>query len=230
MKQVILHVLCEGQTEDRFVSLVLSPYLQRYNIVAKHQILVTSKKKGVYGGVLNYGQVKRDLDLMFRQFHDTHFETHWFTTMFDLYALPTNFPGFDRTITNPYNRVEHVEESFGNDICNDRLIPYIQLHEFESLVFTDLDYLLTEYPNAQKTVERLKTVLLQKQNNPELVNDGVDTAPSKRIIAELEKCGHDYNKVKVGPACTEQKGVEMLKQECRHFAEWIAKLELLGNY
>ena len=57
-----------------------------------------------------------------------------------------------------------------------------------------------------------------------------ETAKNQYIIAELEKCGHDYNKVKVGPACTEQKGVEMLKQECRHFAEWIAKLELLGNY
>lgn len=227
MKQVVLHVLCEGQTEDRFVSQVLAPYLREFGLVVKHQILVTSRKKGIHGGVLNYGQVKRDLELMFHQFHDTGFETHWFTTMFDFYALPTSFPGNEQTIAEPYQRIDNIEQAFGNDICNDRLIPYIQLHEFESLVFADLDYLLTEYPNVEKAVERLKKVLQQKQNNPELVDDGVDTAPSKRIIAELVRCGHDYNKVKIGPACAEHKGMTMLKQECKHFGKWIERLESL---
>lgn len=45
MKYIILHVLCEGQTEERFVKEVLAPYLQQFNIYPKPIILLTSKKE-----------------------------------------------------------------------------------------------------------------------------------------------------------------------------------------
>ncbi len=229
MKQVILHVLCEGDTEDRFVSLVLSPYFRQFGMVVKHQMLLTNKKKGITGGVISYEQVKRDLVLMTRQFADNGYEEHWFTTMFDLYALPGEFPGMDKTIADPYLRVAGIEQAFTVDFNHPRLIPYIQLHEFEALVFTNLDYLLTEYPNAGKAVEALKVALGEKQGNPELVDDGYDTAPSKRIISALDKYHHDYNKVKVGPDCALQKGVEALMAECRHFGEWVKTLKAING-
>jgi len=45
MNQIILNVLCEGPTEDRFVQKVLKPYLKDFGIVVKTQLLLTNKKK-----------------------------------------------------------------------------------------------------------------------------------------------------------------------------------------
>lgn len=49
MKYTILHVLCEGQTEERFVKEVLSPYLQQFGIFPKPILLITSKKEKCQG-------------------------------------------------------------------------------------------------------------------------------------------------------------------------------------
>ena len=45
MSIVILNVLCEGQTEERFVSEVLKPYLKDWGIIVKQRLLVANKKK-----------------------------------------------------------------------------------------------------------------------------------------------------------------------------------------
>ena len=42
MKTVILNILCEGQTEEKFVKEVLKPYLRDRNILVKTRLLCTS--------------------------------------------------------------------------------------------------------------------------------------------------------------------------------------------
>lgn len=66
MRTVYLHVLCEGQTELRFASKVLSTYLVVKGIIVLPQLLITSRKMNERGGILNYQQVKRDLTFMIR--------------------------------------------------------------------------------------------------------------------------------------------------------------------
>ncbi len=92
MRFTLLHILCEGQTEERFVKDVLSPYLQQFGIYTKPILLITSKKKNAMGGMLSFSQAKRDLTLLRKQFNDNDNEMHIFTTMFDYYALPEDFP------------------------------------------------------------------------------------------------------------------------------------------
>ena len=94
MRTVKLHVLCEGQTELRFASKVLTTYWIEKGIIVLPQLLITSRKKNVRGGILSYQQAKRDLSFMIRGTQDNEQEVHYFTSMFDLYALPDDFPGF----------------------------------------------------------------------------------------------------------------------------------------
>lgn len=54
MNTIIINILCEGQTEERFVKEVLKPYFKSAGIVLKHRLLVTSKKKNAHGGMLSY--------------------------------------------------------------------------------------------------------------------------------------------------------------------------------
>ena len=82
----------------------------------------------------------------------------FFTTMFDLYALPVDFPGYEDACncSNPYLRVERLEEEFLKDIGSTNFIPYIQLHEFEALVLTDPSKLLDRFFEKNLRYEILK--------------------------------------------------------------------------
>jgi hypothetical protein len=225
--KVILNVLCEGQTEERFVGKVLKDYLKKMGIVVKAQILVTNKKKNCKGGMLSYEQVKRDLTIWIKQNESIPTERHYYTTMFDLYALPNDFPDYAEALktTDCYERIQLLEKGFANDIYNFHFIPYIQLHEFEALVFCGLDYLLDDYPDIERQIENLKKVVETKySNNPELINTSPETAPSRRIIKEFEKYRH-YNKPKSGEFVTSKLGIDKLKEKCKHFKEWVEKLE-----
>lgn len=54
MKMKIIHVLCEGQTEQGFVEHVLKPYLIANGVAAVKSVMVsTSRKKNARGGVVS---------------------------------------------------------------------------------------------------------------------------------------------------------------------------------
>ncbi len=226
MRFTLLHILCEGQTEERFVKDVLSPYLQQFGIYTKPILLITSKKKNAMGGMLSFSQAKRDLTLLRKQFNDNKNERHIFTTMFDYYALPEDFPGFmeSKRITNVRDRISFLEGKFFDEMGSDVFLPYIQLHEFEALLFVDIEQLNVEYPNASANIQRLKRET-DKYGDPEMIDDGPATAPSKRIISALEKYYH-YNKVKSGASVTSRIGIDALLENCTHFREWIELIKI----
>ncbi len=107
-------------------------------------------------------------------------------------------------------------------------MPYIQLHEFEALLFVDIIKLQVEYPLS---IEKIR-VLKEKTDiygDPEMINNSPETAPSKRIIAALEQDYH-YNKVKSGTAVTSAIGIENLLEKCQHFKEWIENIKRIAAY
>lgn len=228
MNTLILNVLCEGQTEERFVKEVLKPYLQDKGIIVKYRLLLTSKKKNIRGGMIGYEKAKNDLVTWMKQTANKKSEQHYFTTMFDLYALPDNFPGWNE-VTNKkdkYEQVKTIEEAFSKDINHRCFIPYIQLHEFEALVFCGLDKLLIDYPKCKAGIKELEKVLKDYNNNPEEINNSPRTAPSKRIMKALEG-EYNYNKPKSGTTVTAAVGIDSLRSQCKHFDEWIKKLEMI---
>ncbi len=224
MKITILHVLCEGQTEARFVKEVLSPYLQQFNIVSKPTILLTSRKRNIRGGMISYAKAKSELEILFKQNQDNDYERHLFTTMFDYYALPDDFPEMKQSekIQDVRQRITYIEQAFAEDMHTSSFIPYIQLHEFEALLFVDIEQLKAEYPKSGKQIDKLK-VETDLIGDPELINNRPDTAPSKRIIKAVEREYH-YNKVQSGAAITSSIGIESLMSGCLHFKDWVERV------
>ena len=106
-----------------------------------------------------------------------------------------------------------------------KYIRYIQLHEFEALLFSNLDVLLLEYEDKSKEIANLKTVLSQSpyNNNPELINDKKTTSPSHRIITQIP----EYQKVSSGSLIADLISIDVLRSKCHHFNEWLTKLEKL---
>lgn len=229
MKAKIIHILCEGQTEQGFVEEVLRPYLKNKGVTSVKSILITTnKKKNARGGMLTYNHALTDLNLLQQTQLDGDHERHIFTTMFELYAIPNDFPGFEKTktISDPYSKVYNLEKDFADAINDPRFIPYIQLHEFEALLFCGIEHIVTPYPGCEKRCEQL-TKDLQKIGNPELINNSPDTAPSKRIIKAIEgdkKTHYNYNKPKTAKYVTKKIGIDELRAKCKHFNDWIKNL------
>jgi hypothetical protein len=66
-----------------------------------------------------------------------------------------------------------------------RLVPYIQLHEFETILYCDLDAFEIQYAACRKQVEALAQDAGTFLTTPELIDDGPETAPSKRIARQF---------------------------------------------
>ncbi len=221
-----LHVTAEGQTEQSFAKKVLAPHLAERGVYADARCVLTSRDKraakGYRGGLVSYEKAERDIRTWLKE--DARYECR-FTTMFDLYALPHDFPGYaeaERT-SNPYERVKILERSMARSIDDRRFIPYIQLHEFEALILADPRKLDWEYLDHDAAIGAL--ISMVGNRNPELIDDGPTTAPSKRILKEIP----EYDKVSSGVAVAEKIGIPALRAKCRHFGEWVSGLEQLSE-
>ena len=115
MSSIRLLVTAEGQTEQKFVRDVLAPHLSLFNVYASARCVLTSKDKKAHreyrGGLLNYEKAKQDILTWMKE--DANPDCR-FTTMFDLYALPKDFPGYMQAsrLDDPYERVRHLEDAF----------------------------------------------------------------------------------------------------------------------
>lgn len=221
-----LHVLGEGHTEKRFVEGIITNHLIKYDIVVDVCLFLTkfTQKTGqrFKGGVASYSQVRKDISSRLRD--DKNSDSR-FTTMIDFYGLPKDFPGLEQTksIDDPYEKCSVIETSFAHDINDERFIPYIQMHEFEALIFADPIKLEYEYIDNKRQIQDL--VLLSKEIPAEMINDGFNTSPSHRIINAIPA----YNKLYAGSRITELIGLNTLRHKCPHFDGWLTKLEGLSS-
>ena len=222
-----LHIIAEGQTEEEFINTILTEHLGYFNISTDVHCITTkrTRTKVFRGGLPSYQKIKKDIIFWLRQ--DKHPEAR-FTTMCDLYALPNDFPEFEEAqkISDPYERVKQLENALFDDINDSRFIPYIQLHEFEALILSDPIKLEERFPNYQSEVQKLVS-LCQSFESPELINDGEQTAPSKRIIQAIPS--YEGAKVSVAPLMAQKIGLENIRQKCPHFNQWIERLENLSQ-
>lgn len=221
---VRLRCVVEGQTEEAFVKQVLCPYLAIQQVMVTAQCVRTGTKRGktYRGGMTNYARTKRDIERSIKGDR-----TAYFTTMFDLYGLPTDFPGYieSKRIRDPLQRVNDLENALRNDIGTARFIPYIQLYEFETLLLADPHQLTSQFLEQTAAIQKL-VEMSAGFTSPEEINDGADMAPSKRIINAIP--AYEDMKVSAGPIVAERIGLPILRARCRHFGAWLDQLEALA--
>ena len=224
---VRLHFVVEGQTEEEFVNALLVDHLVEYNAICDARCVLTSRQghRQFKGGVSRYNQIQRDVRLWMKE--DSN-EDARFTTMFDLYRLPADFPGLKdiEGIPDVYRKVALVEGRFAEDIASTRFVPHIQLHEFEALLFTDIRQLRIEFPAALREVARLQDIAA-RFGSPELIDDRPENAPSRRIIAEIP--AYAGLKVSAGPRVSATIGLPLIREKCAPFNAWLEKLERLAT-
>lgn len=219
-----LYITTEGQSERKFADDVLRPHLAAFSIDVKTRVVLTNRKLGKRGGILDFDKIHGDLQRLMRE--DSHPEAR-FTTMVDLYALPPEFPGWEaaRRKTVPQERVAALEAALQENIGDSRFLPYIQLHEFEALLYCDLSQLQQRIADSERAFAALAAEV--RGMEPEEINEGATTAPSKRIINHVPI--YDRLKVRVGAPAAAAIGLPALRAKCPHFSEWVGRLERLGT-
>jgi len=219
-----LHLVVEGQTEENFVRDILAPELWPRGVIPDvHRVTTGRRHSRTYrGGITSYQQLRNDLLRWMKQDRNPD---AWFSTMVDLYRLPGDFPRFAdcRTEVDPLKRVRCLEDSLQEDIQQPRFIPYIQLHEFEALLFADPQKFAHAFPGRPGVIAELQQIR-SRFPSPEHIDDGEETAPSKQIAAVVP----DYAKPVAGPLIARQIGIAALRRECDHFNDWITRLERCG--
>ena len=177
-----IHILVEGQTEETFVRDLLQPHLITKNIFLTPIIIATKRTKGgtkFRGGITSYQRVKKQILLLLR---DTSAVA--VTTMIDYYGLPDKWPGKDSVSGRTcFERVAYLEKAFQDDINHRRFIPYLALHEFEALLFSDSAKIAATFPGTD--VESTLLAIRNNYHSPEEINDGPTTHPAARLLALL---------------------------------------------
>lgn len=222
-----VRIICEGQTEEEFVNNLLFNHLQAYGV---HPIPILIREGRHKGGDVRYERVCINVRNSLLQE-----KTAYCSTLIDFYGLPAKFPGkSDAKAQSSLNDIAAsfcvaFENALRRDIGENsvrRFIPYVQMHEFEALLFSDPERLANGIGRPDLYSELIR--IANSFSTPEHINDSRRTAPSKRIIKLFP--GYRLQKPLYGGLAALEIGLPKIRQECPLFNAWLAKLESLTPF
>ncbi len=221
-----LFIIVEGQTEEEFVKRTLAPYLNEKGIFDIRPILLKTSKTpqgSKKGGIPNFDKFKKEALRLLKKEKDSIV-----TSMIDFFRLPTDFPCYKTAHEKKQTleKINQLEKCLKDKVEHPHFIPYIQMHEFEALVFAfPSEIEKTDAQNNKIKPEKRKRELqkiIEKYSTPEDINDRAESAPSKR----LEKLIPGYQKILHGNKIIQDGGgIKILLQKCPHFKGWVEKIE-----
>lgn len=210
-----LAITVEGRTEVEFINSVVTEHLRLHGVDAVPIVIGSGTGEGPVGGNVSVRRLVAEMTHLLRSFDAV-------TCLVDFYGFRKKGPA----------TVEELEDQVRSTVARRAwarrrvrsVLPYIQRHEFEALLFSDVACfgILENVPD--RTVEALRRIRVRFET-PEDIDDGRHTAPSKRIQALIP----DYHKVEHGSDVARRIGLPTIRAECPRFDRWIGRLESLGD-
>jgi hypothetical protein len=217
-----VHVICEGQTEEMFINEVLAQAFHHLDIYLTPALI---GKPGHKGGNFRFERLLTDVEK--RLLGDRQ---AYCTTFFDFYGLPEEFPGkVDASSRNTMNEkadclleamIDKLQRKLGDEAMR-RFIPYVQMYEFEGLLFSCPRRLAAgiNKPALEDKFLRIRNEF----DTPETINNSPVTAPSKRLLKLYE----GYDKPLHGSLAAIEIGLPAIRSECIRFDAWLRHIEAL---
>jgi len=226
MARLLIHV--EGETEEAFINELLADHLQGFGYeVVSARLIGNARLREKRGGIRAWNTVKKDIL--------THLKEDsgcLATTMVDYYGLPQvgdrAWPGRAEAGKLSFaDKFPHVERALLADIAKElggefearRFLPFIVMHEFEGLLFSDCQAFAEAIARPQ--LAQPFRDIRQQFSTPEEINDSPVTAPSKRV----EELVSGYEKPLLGTLAALRMGLDRIRAECPHFRAWLDQLE-----
>ena len=193
----------EGSTEERFIKTTLSPHFWDMGIFL-HPINI--------GGNVTLQRVARDIKMLADR-------DGYVTTMYDFYG----FEG--KNLNETKDSLEgKIKNYINNPSVIHKIFPYIQMYEFEGLLFSSpiaINECVSPIQSNPTSISKwAQDILDHFDNNPEAINDSKETAPSKRLNKQT-----NYKKTIDGPNIAKQIGLIEIRRKCAGFDKWIALIE-----
>lgn len=228
MTRLLIHV--EGETKESFVNELLGPNLhdRGYSVVAA-RLVGNARLRSRRGGIRSWPTVREEI--LNRLNEDSGSIA---STMVDYYALPQGprdaWPGRRAATGRAFERractvedalLQDVTREMGASFNSNRFVPYVMMHEFEAMLFSDCDGFARGIgrsdlaPKFQEIRDAFGT--------PEEIDDSPDTAPSKRVEALVP----GYQKPLMGTLAALEIGLDAIRAACPHFRNWLDRLERL---
>lgn len=226
MSRLLIHV--EGITEETFVNEVLALHLFKCGYTKVSARLVgNARQHDRRGGIRAWSAVRKDI-----LNHLKEDVACLSTTMVDFYALPQTgerawpgrakaaqlaFPG--KAVAVESALLADIRDEMGDDFNQNRFIPYVMMHEFEGLLFSDAVRFGQGIcrPDLSPDFKAIRDQFA----SPEEINDSPLTAPSKRILDLFP----EYEKPVMGTLAVLEIGLDAIRNECPLFRGWIERLE-----
>ena len=147
----------------------------------------------------------------------------------DYYGIKSDWPGLEMAEKQPLpaGKVEkinnatkdQVNQLFGDYDSDRRFIPYISMHEFEALLFSDARALACQLQVPQSDIDNILT----ECGEPEKIDDSPHSAPSKR----LENLSSGFRKTSTGIAIAKAIGLPKMRSQCPIFNKWLTEVECI---
>lgn len=226
MARLLIHV--EGETEETFVTEVLAPHLHGFGYThADARLLGNARQRRFRGGIRSWATVRRDILNHLRE--DSGCLA---STMVDYYGLPQTgagaWPGREAAGRLPFREKAaavtealhaDVGAAMGSDFDPRRFVPYVMMHEFEAMLFSDCTR-FGEGIGRSHLAPRFQAIRDQFAT-PEEIDDSPLTAPSKRVVELIP----EYQKPLLGTLAILEIGLDAIRAECPHFRAWLEHLE-----
>jgi hypothetical protein len=221
-----LVVYCEGQTEEMVVERLFRPHLQTCGVTVARPVLAATSLHpcGQRGGFVNWDAIQFDLRQVFASDADRDLR---FTTLLDVYAMPPRalgLAGFSAPLTTIAD-VEAMERAIEGVFNEPRFTAYLQRHEFEALLLSDLDALERVFHRHRPGLQQLRADLAGFAN-AEDINHGAATHPSARLATAIV----GYGDLKASNAffVLAEAGLGTAKARCPRFNAWLTRWEEWG--
>lgn len=208
-----LFIVVEGQTEEAFVKELMMPYFMQNGIYDVRPVLIQTSK-GHKGGFVNYDHLRNDLHRLLK----SQGKDVVVTTFVDFFRCPELPMQKDiDALPSHYRKVEAMESCIAADINDRRFIPYIQLHEFEALLFSSVNGFEMYFDDK---ISKEIQGIVDSYDNPEDINSSPETAPSKRLLHIIP----EYDKVLFGNIIALEIGLPVILEKCPRFRAWTDML------
>ena len=215
-----VYLVVEGATEQLFVERVLAPYCAMHGIYL-HPTQVP--KKGEKGGDVRFARVKTCVGNFLKQRSDTRVGT-----FFDYYGLK-DWPLLNDVRStqglSTADIAKMLNDSAMSELCREfpeldvanRFVPFLAVHEFEALLFSDTTILAASLGiDVALADETLRTY-----KSPEAINTRPDKIPSRQIEKWLNG---RYIKTVQGIAIADKIGIDKMRTACQNFDNWLNRL------
>lgn len=209
-----MYILLWKDKLSRSLSILLSLLIQGFGVFSITPVLIRTSRNG-RGGMVNYQHLWNTVKLLLKSSR----KDFVVTTFIDFFRIPNTMPRYEECMAkvSKIERVEALESAMNENIGDRRFFSYIQLHEFEALLFSNNNGFAYYFP--EECAKRTGNIV-SSYENPEDINSSPEGAPSKRLLALKS----DYNKVLEGNLIALEVGIMSMLEKCPRFNRWITQI------